>query len=130
MADEYLIRAQESQEYFTDERCYITELCNGGHNAAASLAMARVEVGVATQLHSLTGTTETYIVIDGLGRMEVDGIEFVISAGDQVVVPAGVSQRVRSVGATDLRFYCLCTPRFQPGCYVNLEAPNSSGISS
>ena len=122
MTVEYLVKADESAEFLTDERCYITELGNSSHNASASLAIARVEVGVTTQLHALTGTTETYIIIDGVGQMEVDGHKFGISAGDQVVIPPGVAQRVTSEGEADLRFYCLCAPRFQPGCYVNLEA--------
>ena len=122
MVDEYLVSAEESLEFFTDYRCHITELCNSGHNTSASLAIARVEVGVTTQFHALTGTTETYIVIEGVGQMEVDGHIFVISACDQVVIPPGASQRVTNGGEADLRFYCLCTPRFQPGCYVNLEA--------
>ena len=121
VVEEYLVRAEESPEFSTDERCYITELCNSERNAGASLAIARVEVGVTTQLHALTGTAETYIVIDGAGRMEVDGHDFVISTGDQVVIPPGISQRVTNTGVADLRFYCLCIPRFLPQCYVNLE---------
>ena len=122
MKVEYLVKAEESIEFLTDERCYITELSNSAHNASASLAIARVEVGVTTQLHALTSTTETYIVIDGVGKMEVDGHSFGISAGDQVVIPPGIAQRVTSEGGVDLRFYCLCAPRFRPECYVNLEA--------
>jgi mannose-6-phosphate isomerase-like protein (cupin superfamily) len=122
VVNQYRVRAQQSLEFYTEERCYITELCNSGYNAGASLAIARVEGGITTQLHALTGTTETYIVIDGVGQMEVDGHTFAISAGDQVVIPPGVSQRVGNEGEADLRFYCLCTPRFQPECYVNLEA--------
>ncbi len=124
---DYLVSAANtpdgiSPEFYTDERCYITELCNTSHNPDASLAIARVEVGVTTQLHSLTGTQETYIVIAGHGQMEVDGRRFAIQPGDQVVIPPGVSQRVTSDGQEDLRFYCLCTPKFEPECYVNLEA--------
>jgi mannose-6-phosphate isomerase-like protein (cupin superfamily) len=122
---EYLVNAEESVEFLTSERCYITELCNSTHNADASLAIARVEVGITTQLHALTGTTETYIVIEGAGQVEVDGHLFGITRGDQVVIPPGVAQRITSEGETDLRFYCLCTPRFQPSCYVNLEADSS-----
>ena len=122
MLEKYLVRAEESPEFSTGERCYITELCNSESNADASLAIARVEVGVTTQLHSLTATAETYIVIEGTGRMEVDGLEFAISTGDQVVIPPGISQRVTNIGDADLRFHCLCTPRFLPQCYLNLEA--------
>ena len=121
MKEKYLVQAEAAPEFWTEERCYISELCNTGFNPGASLAIARVEPGVTTQLHSLEGTTETYIVIEGQGRMEVNGHAFGIKSGDQVVIPSGVSQRVTSTGEEDLRFYCLCVPRFEPGCYVNLE---------
>ena len=118
----YLVKDTGSSEFYTDERCYITELCNTDSLADGSLAIARVEPGVTTQLHSLSGITETYIVIEGNGRMDVGGETFAIGPGDQVVIPAGVAQRVTNQGKTDFRFYCLCTPRFRPDTYVNLEA--------
>ena len=120
MKFEYLVKAEQCVEILTSERCHITELSNSAQNADASLAIARVETGVTTQLHSLTGTTETYIVIEGTGQIEIDGHLFGITPGDKVVIPPGAAQRVTSEDETDLRFYCLCTPRFQPGCYVNL----------
>jgi len=116
-----IVKATAKGEFWTDERCYITELSNTERSPASSLAIARVEAGVTTQLHSLTGITETYIVIAGSGNMEVSGEAFEIGAGDQVVVPAGASQRITAAGTTELRFYCMCTPRFIPASYVNLE---------
>ena len=118
---DYLVNSDEAAEFWTDERCFITELCNTDCAPGGSLAIARVEPGVTTQLHSLTGSTETYIVIEGSGLMEVNGNQFNIAVGDQVVIPPGVSQRVTVLGQSDLRFYCLCTPRFCAVSYVNLE---------
>ena len=118
---DYFVKASEAGEFLTDERCYITELSNTERSPDGSLAIARVEAGVTTQLHSLTGITETYIVIEGQGRMEVDGQLFPVETGDQVVIPAGVSQRITAEGDIDLRFYCLCTPRFVEKSYLNLE---------
>ena len=118
---DHIVKSKGAVEFWTDERCYITELCNTDCAPEGSLAIARVEPGVTTQLHSLKGLTETYIVIEGRGLMEVDGDQFDISRGDQVVIPSGKSQRVTAQGDSDLRFYCLCTPRFLPDCYVNLE---------
>ena len=113
--------AKETIEYFTDERCYITEICNSPISPDGSLAIARVPVGVTTQLHVLNGINETYIIIEGDGEVEVDQSLYPVSAGDQVAIPAGVPQRVTSTGENDLRFYCLCVPRFFPDAYVNLE---------
>ncbi|MBO7004573.1 MAG: cupin domain-containing protein [Pseudomonadales bacterium] len=117
---EYFVEAT-GLEFWTDERCYITELCNTDKLAESSLAIARVEAGVTTQLHALTGLTETYIVIEGSGQMEVADETFEINPGDQVVIPPGVPQRVTALNDQQLRFYCLCTPRFYPESYVNLE---------
>ena len=113
--------ATKTIEYFTEERCYITELCNSPISPNGSLAIARVPAGTTTQLHSLNGINETYIVIEGKGEVEVDGDLYFVSAGDQVAISAGVPQRVTSLGEGDLRFYCLCTPRFRPDSYINLE---------
>lgn len=121
---EYLAKASGQIEFYTDERCFITELCNTDLNPDVSLAIARVPQGVTTQLHSLTGIAETYIVITGEGLMEVAGETFRIHPGDQVVIPPNATQRVTAGENEDLQFYCLCHPRFQPGSYVNLEHGN------
>jgi mannose-6-phosphate isomerase-like protein (cupin superfamily) len=117
-----LVKTTGRDEFWTDERCYITELSNTELSPASSLAIARVVAGVTTQLHSLAGVTETYIIIEGAGSMEVNGEVFQVGPGDQAVIPAGASQRITALGTKDLRFYCLCTPRFVPQTYVNLEA--------
>ena len=118
---EWYIPAGGAGEFRTDERCYITELLNDDRSPDVSLAIARVEPGVTTQLHSLSGVEETYIVRSGRGVLEIDGIEREIAAGDQAIVPASAAQRVANTGSDDLCCYCLCRPRFRPDCYVNLE---------
>ena len=109
-------------EFWTDERCFITELHNCDASPEASLAVARVEPGVTTQLHALDGVTERYIVRRGEGLLEVDGARQPMKVGDQFVIPAGAAQRIANTGPDDLEFYCLCTPRFFPASYRNLEA--------
>ncbi|MBB6487897.1 cupin domain-containing protein [Rhizobium lusitanum] len=122
MAEEdKIVFANGKGEFWTDERCYITELHNCDASPEASLAVARVEVGVTTQLHSLTGVIERYIVRQGEGNLEIDGVKQRLQVGDQAVIPAGAAQRIENTGAVDLEFYCLCTPRFFPESYVNLE---------
>ncbi|MGE0500309.1 MAG: cupin domain-containing protein [Rhizobiaceae bacterium] len=108
-------------EFWTGERCYITELHNSDASPEASLALARVEAGVTTQLHRLDGVCERYVVRKGEGRLEVDGVKHEMHEGDQFVIPAGAAQRIENTGDGDLEFYCLCTPRFLPASYVDLE---------
>ncbi|UJJ30445.1 cupin domain-containing protein [Halopseudomonas maritima] len=66
---------------------------------------------------------ERYVTEAGEGMVEL-GEEALqrLSAGDVVVIPAGCPQRIRCVGEQQLVFLAICTPRFEPGCYEDLEA--------
>ena len=122
---DWYIPAGDTTEFWTGERCYITELLNNDKSPEVSLAVARIEPGVHTQLHSLTGIEEVYVVRSGRGVIEIDGVEQELAAGDQAIVPASAAQRVRNTGSDDLFCYCLCRPRFRPECYVDLEGASS-----
>lgn len=122
MAADFFVPAGDQTEFWTEERCFITELHNAAASPETSLALARVEPGVVTQLHRLAGVTERYVVRRGAGLLQVDGVEQVLGVGDQAVIPADAAQRVTNIGDVDLEFYCLCTPRFTPESYVNLES--------
>jgi mannose-6-phosphate isomerase-like protein (cupin superfamily) len=118
---DWYIPAGGAGEFWTGERCYITELVNNDKSPSVSLAVARVEPGVRTQLHSLSGIEEIYIVCSGRGVIEIDGVEQEVNTGDQAIVPASAAQRITNTGSDDLFCYCLCRPRFRPDLYVNLE---------
>ncbi len=108
-------------EFPTDERCAITELLNDPACPEVSQAMARVAPGVTTRLHALSGTVERYVIVQGEGLVEIGGETAHVRAGDRVLIPADVSQRITNTGSTDLLFHCICTPRFRPGNYIDLE---------
>lgn len=106
-----------SAEFATGERCHITELVNHPSLPAFSLARARVEPGVTTQLHALA-VREVYVVLSGHGEMAGGtGQRFTIGPGDAVDIPAGSPQQVTNTGGEDLVFLCLCHPRFEPAGY-------------
>ena len=108
-------------EFWTTERCFIQEILNDPSQPNNSLAIARVPPGVTTQLHRLHGTEETYIIKRGGGVLEIDGEKAELQLGDAIIIPAGASQKISNIGDEDLEFFCLCTPRFLPECYENLE---------
>lgn len=120
MNDIPVIRRQESAEFWTEERCFISELLNDPSMPEASLARARVEPGVTTALHCLD-VEETYVIEAGEGLMQLDGARFTVAAGDSVRIAKGVAQRISNTGTGDLVFLCLCRPRFQPEGYVDLD---------
>ena len=112
----------EHHEFWTEERCFITELINTPDQPDASLAIARLEPGVTTQLHALDGLRETYTIIKGTGLAEINGQFHRLNCNESLIIPAGAAQRITNDGLEDLEFYCLCTPRFTYNCYVNLES--------
>jgi len=115
-----------SPEFWTDERCFITECLNSKEIEEFSLAIARVRPAVTTQLHCLRDTKEIYIIRKGTGLVLVGQQEFEISVGDSVIIPANTPQRITNLSnSEDLEFYCHCSPRFVPEAYENLEANNS-----
>lgn len=115
-------RADLSAEFPTRERCHITELMNFAAMPDLSVARCRVEPGVTTELHHLTGTAEIYVIVAGTGEMD-DGRDHwqPLAPMDCVAIPAGSAQRIRNTGSGDLLFLALCRPRFAPDSYVPLE---------
>ncbi|WP_127144383.1 cupin domain-containing protein [Pelagibacterium montanilacus] len=107
-------------EFFTPERCFIAELHNDPETPGTSLARARVEPGVTTQLHALAGVLEIYVIEAGEGEVEIDGETAEVGPGDRVVIAPDTPQRIANTGPGDLVFLCLCAPRFTPEAYVTL----------
>ena len=118
-----LFRAREADEFTTRERLRILEITTGRDDPALSIARARVAPGGTTELHSLTGVDERYLVVSGRGEMNLDANDewFEIDPGDVVAIPAGTAQRVRNPHREDLVFYCICSPAFSESCYRSLE---------
>ena len=111
-----------SPEFWTDERCFITECLNSEEVPEFSLAVARVKPSVTTQLHSLRDTKEIYIIRKGTGLVLVGKKELEVSIGDSIIMPANTPQRITNLSdSEDLEFYFHCSPRFVPAAYENLE---------
>ncbi len=110
------------QEYlFIAEGCYITELSNTPADPEVSIAKARVEPNVTTTWHRLDGVTERYCILEGVGVVEIgDEAAKEVSAGDVIIIPPMIRQRISNRGKTDLIFLAICNPRFTPECYESL----------
>lgn len=118
-----IVHPDPALEYaFTAEGCHILESWNDGGDPQASIARARVAPGVTTRWHALSGVTERYLIVSGSGLVEVgEETPERVQAGDVVVIPPGVRQRIGNIGTEDLIFYAICTPRFTPACYAALD---------
>lgn len=117
-----IVRRDEPDEFYIEERCHVVEHWNSPDDAHASIARIRVAAGVATRLHRLRGTAERYLIQSGRGRMQVEGLaDSEVGPGDTVFIPRDAAQRIVNLGDEDLVFLAVCTPRFVPECYQDLE---------
>lgn len=109
-------------EFYIDEGCFVTELSAAVEDPQLSIARCRVEPGGMTRWHSLLDTAERYVIQAGSAVVEIGDLPpQSVAAGDAVLIPAGCRQRIRNAGDDDLVFLAICTPRFQPDCYQDLE---------
>lgn len=117
-----LIAWDAARERDTAELCAINELSNHASDPAVSIARARVPCGVTTRWHRLRGIAERYVMLEGCGTVEVEGLPpTAVGPGDVVLIPPGAAQRIRNDGEDDLVFLAVCTPRFVPGAYEDVE---------
>jgi len=115
-------KANNDDEFYTAEKCYINELSNTDSDPDISIARARVSPGVTTRWHRLHGTIERYCIISGRGRMELgDLAPQEVSSGDIVLIPSMCRQRITNVGTEDLIFLAICTPRFSNDDYEDID---------
>lgn len=113
---------RNDEEFFIDEGCFITEMWNSEVDGDVSVAKARVKVGVTTRWHRLRGTVERYVILSGRGTVEVgESISQEVGPGDVVIIPAMCRQRITNLGQEDLVFLAICTPRFLPEVYEDVE---------
>jgi len=47
-----------------------------------------------------------------------------VGSGDVVLIPPSARQRIASLGGEDLVFLAICTPRFRPEAYEDLDPQN------
>jgi len=110
-------------EFRTSEGCFINELLNADADPDLSIARARVPPGVTTRRHRLKETAERYVMLSGNGTVEVEDLPAQdVSAGDIVIIPPGCRQRIANIGTEDLVFLAVCTPRFRPDNYEDIDS--------
>ena len=119
----FILKANAGLEFYTAEQCHILEMSNTPRDPDCSIARARVEPGVTTRLHRLAAVTERYVILEGRGRADIGSLPpHDVGPGDAILIPPGCPQRIANIGATDLVFLAICTPRFTPDCYEDMDS--------
>ena len=122
MTKSAILHNQPETEFWTDELCHIIEMSNSDNDPDVSIARARVEPGVRTHWHKLTGITERYVILEGEGRVEIADLQPErVLAGSTIIIPPGERQRITNTGDSDLIFLAICSPRFKPEAYVDMD---------
>jgi mannose-6-phosphate isomerase-like protein (cupin superfamily) len=75
-----------------------------------SLAEARVPPGSATQRHHHKLTEEFYFILEGAGKIEIDGETRAVRPGDAILIPPGAWHTITA--SEPLRFLCCCAPPY------------------
>ena len=75
-----------------------------------SLAHAFLLPGKQSSPHLLNRSTETFIFIQGIGEMVIEGKKETVRKGSIVVVPSGKEQYLVNTGSENLEFYCIVSP--------------------
>jgi mannose-6-phosphate isomerase-like protein (cupin superfamily) len=81
------------------------------HTQAQSLAEASLDAGQATERHYHRSSEEIYLIVAGGGRMEVDGAERDVRAGDAILIPPGAWHQL-AAGSGGVRLLCCCVPPY------------------
>ena len=117
------IKKQElANEFYTAEKCFITELSNTSDDPEVSIARARLAPGVTTNWHRLKDTAERYCIINGEGLVEIGEMSpQQVNPGDTVLIPPMCRQRITNTVSDDLVFLAICTPRFLFSNYEDIE---------
>lgn len=117
-----ILKTPETAEYYFEEGCYILELSNSEQDPQLSIARARVKPGISTRLHRLSALVERYVILSGMGNVEVGDLPTQsVGAGHVVIIPPNYSQKITNTGDDDLVFLALCTPRFEKQFYEDIE---------
>lgn len=78
-----------------------------------SLAEATLEPGQATVRHHHRVSEEIYYLVEGAGRMDVDGELREVTVGDAVLIPPGAWHQLTNTGDGPLRLLCTCAPAYR-----------------
>lgn len=81
------------------------------HTERQSLAEASLEAGQSTQRHYHAASEEIYLILEGSGRLEVDGDVSEVGPGDAILIPPGAGHEL-TAGRDGVRLLCSCVPAY------------------
>lgn len=77
-----------------------------------SLAEASLPPGAATERHYHRQSEEIYLILEGSGRMELDGEVRPVGPGDAILIPPGSWHQITAGSEGEIRLLCCCSPPY------------------
>ena len=109
------VRLECCPEFTAGDGCRPREILHPGRvdlSLRYSLAHATVAPGQTAALHQLT-TSEVYYILEGQGRMSVDGVRSDVGPGDTVYIPPNARQSITNTGTDSRTFLCIVDPAWR-----------------
>jgi mannose-6-phosphate isomerase-like protein (cupin superfamily) len=89
----------------------VTASLESGH----SLARIVIPPGKSSSTHYHKISQETYFILAGEGRMQVDDKHFSLLPGQACWIESGEVHRIHNEGEVELVFLAICVPAWVPG---------------
>ncbi len=86
-----------------------------------SVAQVLLPPGKASRRHHHPVAEESYFILAGQARLELDGATAHLRPGDAVAIPSGAVHQIHNEGDTDLIFLAVCVPAWTPDNSVYLD---------
>lgn len=125
----FIKNLNECEEFIAIDGCRIRELLhpkNDTVNLPYSIAIATVDAAKRSYRHRLN-QTEIYYILEGTGRMHIDGEDAMVSASDVIVIPAGAAQWIENTDDKILVFAAIVSPPWSAVDDIRLDADYETG---
>lgn len=118
---ELYVRTKEScVEINPSKGEYIYEFLGKENGSSDTMSIALVEINEESfsEAHLHPEAEEFYIGIEGQGRLVVDEQTWTVSRDVLAKIPKGKVHQIFNDTKETLKFLCVCTPAWTPGCYI------------
>ena len=85
-----------------------------------SIAQFTLEPGKRSKMHKMS-SSEIYYILEGSGKIKIDGDIYNLEKDDSVYVPPNTTQFIENSGSVDLRFLCIVEPAWKADDEILLE---------
>lgn len=118
------IRNMASLEGFSSDHGEVVYELMGhaaGGSQAHSVAHIVLPSGKASRKHYHPVAEESYYILSGKARVEIDGKSAELHPGDSIAIPATCVHQIFNPGDSELAFLAICVPAWTPDNSVFLD---------